>query len=53
MSGLGMKGSEGSDLVVHEREFFFDNLLVRIHLINEMILVDWPRAMGVRIPFSR
>ena len=29
------------------REFFIDNLLVRIHLIIEMILVDRPRAMGV------
>jgi hypothetical protein len=30
-----------------EREFFNDNLLVRIHFIVEMILVDRPRAMGV------
>ena len=30
-----------------EREFFIDNLLVRIHLIIEMILVDRPCAMGV------
>ena len=30
-----------------EREFFMDNLLVRIHLIMEMILVDRPCAMGV------
>ena len=29
-----------------EREFFIDNLLVRIHLIIEMILVDRPCAMG-------
>ena len=29
------------------REFFIDNLLVRIHIIIEMILVDRPRAMGV------
>jgi len=36
-----------------EREFFIDNLLVRIHLIIEMILVDRPCAMGVRILFSR
>ena len=34
-----------------EREFIIDNLLVRIHLIIEMILVDRPCAMGV--PFSR
>jgi len=30
-----------------EREFFIDNLLVRIHLIIEMILVDRPCTMGV------
>ena len=30
-----------------EREFFIDNLLVRIHLIIEMIIVDRPCAMGV------
>ena len=34
-----------------EEEFFIDNLLVRIHLIIEMILVDRPCAMVVRIPF--
>ena len=36
-----------------ENEFFIDNLLVRIHLIIEIILVDRHRAMGVRTPFSR
>jgi len=30
-----------------EREFFTDNLLVRIHLIIVMISVDRPCAMGV------
>jgi len=30
-----------------ERECFIDNLLVRIHLIIEMIVVDRPCAMGV------
>ena len=30
-----------------EREFFIDNLLVRIHLIIKTILVDRPCAMGV------
>ena len=30
-----------------ETEFFIDNLLVRIHLIIEMILVDRPCAMAV------
>jgi hypothetical protein len=29
-----------------EREFFVDNLVVRIHFIIEMILVDRPCAMG-------
>ena len=29
-----------------EKEFFADNLLVRIHLIIEMILEDRPCAMG-------
>jgi len=36
ISGLGI-----------EREIVIDNLLVRIHLIIEMILVDRPCAMGV------
>ena len=36
-----------------EREFFIDNLMVRIHLIIVMISVDRPCAMGVSIPFSR
>ena len=30
-----------------EREFFIDNLLVRIHSIIEMIVVDRPCAMGI------
>jgi len=30
-----------------ERELFIDNLLVRIHLIVEMILLDRPCVMGV------
>ena len=30
-----------------QTEFFVDNLLVRMHLIIEMILVDRPCAMGV------
>jgi hypothetical protein len=30
-----------------KREFFMDNLLVRIHLIVEIILVDPPCAMVV------
>ena len=36
-----------------EREIFIDNLLVRAHLIIEMILVDRPCAMEVCIPFPR
>jgi len=32
---------------LREREFFIDNLLVRIHFIVEMILVNRPCAMGV------
>ena len=39
--------------VLPERDFFIDNLLVRIHLIVVMILVDRPCATGVGIPFSR
>ena len=30
-----------------QREIFIDNLMVRDHLIIEMILVDRPCAMGV------
>jgi len=30
-----------------EREFFIDNLLIRIHLNIEIILVDRPCAMGL------
>jgi len=40
-------------ICVVEREFFIDNLLFRIHLTIEMILVDRPFAMGGWIPFSR
>ena len=36
-----------------EREFVIDNLLVRIHLIIDLVLVDRPCAMKVQIPFSR
>ena len=34
-------------MYITQREFFIDNLLVRIHLIIEMILVDRPCAIGV------
>ena len=36
-----------------EREFFIDNLLVRIYFITKMVLVDRPCSLGVSIPFSR
>ena len=36
-----------SDHEAAERDFFINNLLVRIHLIIEMILVDRPCAMEV------
>ena len=36
-----------------KRNFVIDFLLVRIHLIIEMILLDWHCAMRVRISFSR
>ena len=35
-----------SGFVSTEREFFIDNLLVRIHLIMEMVLVDRGAAPG-------
>ena len=34
-----------------ERQFFFDNLLVRIHLIIEMILVDRLAPWEFEFPF--
>ena len=45
-------GDETSSGLGRESEFFVDNLLVRIHLIIEIILVDRPYAMEARIPFS-
>ena len=36
-----------SDHEAAERDFFINNLLVRMHLIIEMILVDRPCAMEV------
>ena len=44
---------EEEEEVRGEREFFIDNLLARIHLIIEKILVDRLCATGVEIPFSR
>ena len=38
---------EGPRVAKREGKFFVDNLLVRIHLITEMILVDRFCAMGV------
>ena len=40
--GLGFKGQRE-----REKEFFIDNLLVRIHLTIEMIIVDRRYVMGV------
>ena len=46
--GVGVEGVRALGLVADlEREFFTDNPLVRIHLIIEMVSVDWPCAMGV------
>ena len=43
-----VRESTSSTLPKREREFFIDNLLVRIHLImSQMFLVDRLRAMGV------
>ena len=39
--------SLGTHKFSREKEIFIDNLLVRIHLIIEMIIVDRPCAMGV------
>jgi len=39
-------GTSAGDSKVREREFFIDNLPVRIQFIIEMILVDRPCAMG-------
>jgi hypothetical protein len=39
--------------VSKERDLLFDNLLVRIHVIIQMMLVDRPCAMGVWSLFSR
>ena len=41
------KSDANSAICPPEREFFIDNLLVRIQLTIEMILVDRPCAMGV------
>ena len=35
-----------------KREFFTDNLLVRIHLLIEMNLVNRPCAMGFEFPLN-
>ena len=45
--GMGSTTTTGEGGVVVERDFFIDNLLVRIHLSIDMILVDRPCAMGV------
>jgi len=43
----GGAGADANPSREKEREFFIDNLPVRIHLIIEMILVDRPCVMGV------
>jgi len=43
---LPLRGSHIVTQQARERELFTDDLLVRIHLINEMILADRPCAMG-------
>ena len=40
------EGNSPSRMSEVEREFFINNLLVRIHLIAGMILVDRPCAVG-------
>ena len=45
--GRGGRGGLVSRAEGGWREFFIGNLLVRIHLVIEMILVDRPRAIGV------
>ena len=46
-SPAGSRGASPALAPPGEREFFIDNLLIRIHLIIEMILVDRPCAMGI------
>ena len=41
----GSKSNPDDPVRVQKREFFDDNLLVRIHLIIAMILLDRPCAM--------
>ena len=43
VSGFGVRVQEARTVL--EREFFIDNLLVRIHLIIETSLVDRPCAI--------
>ena len=48
--GVSSAHDDSVDVTVRvfpEREFFIDNLLVRVHLIIEMILEDRPCATGV------
>ena len=42
-----MVSGSGTGLDAREREIFIDNLLVRVHIIIEMISVDRPCATGV------
>ena len=45
----GVLAMAGKTITPKEREFLIDNLLVRVYLIIEMILVDRHCAMGVGI----
>ena len=45
--GEAVTSQRGSVTSRLEREFFIDNLMVRIHFSIVMILVDRPCAMGV------
>ena len=43
----GVMAIYATEVPLREKEFFIDNLLVRIHFIVEIILVDRPCALGV------
>ena len=45
--GDGVEEEKKGIPLCREREIFIDNLLVRVHLIIEMIFVDRPCATGV------
>ena len=49
--GVWAKARPPQRIMQRESEFFMGNLLVRIHLIIEMIAVDRPCAMDIQFPF--